>query len=106
MKYLTSSVTIGACLLLSSAGNVFAGNPHPPGVNGPLGTGGALIAGCGGAVNGPAPNTQPGPLGQQGNMNTHSPFPTSPAGPNTPNAGSTYNINSQYDNACLRQQLH
>ena len=29
MKYLISSVTIGACLLLSSAGDVFAQNPHP-----------------------------------------------------------------------------
>jgi hypothetical protein len=103
MKQLISSVTIGACLLLSSAGDVFAQkNPHPPGTSGQLGTGGLGVAGCGGtAPIGPA--TQPSPPGQIGNANTKSPFPTSPAGPNPGSAAGKYNVDSQYDNACLHQ---
>jgi hypothetical protein len=126
MKHLISSVTIGACLLLSSAGAVFAANPHlgPAHGAGQLGTGGTGAASCGGA--------QASPQGQVMNPNTNSPFPTglppgpSPnyagAGPNPksngtppPNsngpanygAGTTgvanMHANSQYDNACLRQ---
>jgi hypothetical protein len=132
MKYLISSVTIGACLLLSSAGDVFAqatiNNPHggPAMGKGQLGTGGTGVAGCGGTA---AVAKQPSPLGQMGNLNTHSPFPTSPSGTNPGSAASKYagmgngeyganitpsnpsgapntHANSQYDNACLRQQLH
>jgi hypothetical protein len=113
MKYLISSVTIGACLLLSSAGDVFAQNPHggPAMGAGQLGTGGTGVASCGG--------TQTSPPGQIGNLNTNSPFPAaSPTGPNSPpnyagagqgnyGAGTTgmpnTHANSQYDNACLRQ---
>ena len=91
MKHLISSVTIGACLLLSSAGT-----------SGQLGTGGLFVAGCGGtAPIGPA--TQPSPPGQIGNANTKSPFPTSPSGPNPGSAAGKYNVDSQYDNACLHQ---
>jgi hypothetical protein len=46
MKYLISFITIGACLLLSSAGDVFAGQQ---------GTGGTGVASCGAA--GPLPNS-------------------------------------------------
>jgi hypothetical protein len=120
MKHLIPSVTIGACLLLSSAGAVFAANPHggPAKGAGQLGTGGTGAAGCSLA--------QPSPPGQVGNLTTNSPFPTSPGGsPNSqPNysgtgppiigggtgnygAGTTgvpnTHANSQYDNACLRQ---
>jgi hypothetical protein len=105
MKHLITSVTIGACLLLSSAGDVFAQNPHPPGTGGQLGTGGLGVAGCGGtAPIGPA--TQPSPPGQMGNTTTKSPFPTNLTGPPTTNPGSAaskYNVDSQYDNACLHQ---
>jgi hypothetical protein len=117
MKYLISSVTVGACLLLSSAGDVFAQNPHggPAMGMGQLGTGGTGVAGCGGTA---AVATQPSPRGQIGNTNTNSPFPTSPSGPNSPpnyagagtgnyGAGTTgvpnTHANSQYDNACLHQ---
>jgi hypothetical protein len=115
MKHLISSVTIGACLLLSLAGDVFAANPHggPALGAGQLGTGGTGVASCGA--------TQPSPPGQVGNLNTNSPFPTSgtPPAPNSPpnyagagpngnyGAGTTgmpnTHANSQYDNACLRQ---
>ena len=112
MKSLISSVTIGACLLFSSAGDVFAQNPHGGSAMGAgqLGTGGTGVASCGA--------TQPSPPGQVGNLNTNSPFPTSAAGPNSPpnyagagngnyGAGTTgvvnVHANSQYDNACLRQ---
>ena len=91
MKHLISSVTIGACLLLSSAGDVFAGQQ---------GTGGTGVAGCGGTA---AVATQPSPPGQIGNTTTKSPFPTSPAGPNPGSAAGKYNVDSQYDNACLHQ---
>ena len=100
MKQLISSVTIGACLLLSSAGDVFAQNPHPPGTSGQLGTGGLGVAGCGGTA---AVATQPSPPGQIGNTTTKSPFPTSPSGPNPGSAAGKYNVDSQYDNACLHQ---
>jgi hypothetical protein len=117
MKHLITSLTIGAFLLLPSAGAVFAQNPHggPAMGAGQLGTGGTGAASCGG--------TQLSPPGQVGNPNTNSPFPTSAAGPNSPpnyagtvgvgtgnyGAGTTgvvnVHANSQYDNACLRQQL-
>ena len=112
MKYLLTSVTIGACLLLSSAGVVFAGQQ---------GTGGTGVAGCGSGTTA-NPITQPSPLGQQGNTHTKSPFPTSPAGTNSGSAAGKYagmgpngnygagtgttpntHANSQYDNACLHQ---
>jgi len=116
MKHLISSVTIGACLLLFSAGAVFAANPHggPAKGMGQLGTGGTGAASCGGT----GASAQPSPPGQLGNLNTNSPFPTSAAGPNSPpnyagagtgnyGAGTTGvpnpHANSQYDNACLRQ---
>ena len=127
MKHLISSVTIGACLLLSSAGDVFAqtGNPHGgavAGAGGQLGTGSSPnpIAGCGG--------TQTSPPGQTNNTTnpgvgaTNSPFPGPGGAPNPNGAVNKYagagngsyganspadpNVNSQYDNACLRQQLH
>ena len=79
MKHLISSVTVGACLLLSSAGDVFAQNPHPPGTSGRLGTGGLGVAGCGGTA--ASCPTQPSPPGQIGNTTTKSPFPTSPSRP-------------------------
>ena len=100
MKHLILSVTVGACLLLSSAGDVFAQNPHPPGTSGRLGTGGLGVAGCGGTA---AVATQPSPPGQIGNTTTKSPFPTSPLGPNPGSAAGKYNVDSQYDNACLHQ---
>ena len=119
MKHLIVSLTIGACLLLSSAGDVFAQNPHPPGTTGQLGTGSTTgIASCGGS--------QTSPPGQTTNTTTHSPFPASggavgssagtyagsPTGPGNYGAGTTGTANtntaanSQYDLACLQQQMH
>ena len=123
MKHLLSSVTIGACLLLFSAGAVFAANPHggPAKGMGQLGTGGTGAASCGATVAGV---TQASPPGQRGNLTTNSPFPTSAAGPNSqPNYSGTEGLigggtgnygagttgvpnthaNSQYDLACLHQ---
>jgi hypothetical protein len=120
MKHLITSVTIGACLLLSSAGVVFAaqiGNPHGgavAGAGGQLGTGSSTgVAGCGPG--------QPSPSGQALNT-TNSPFPAgNPPAPNPTGAVSKYagagdgsyganspaapNVNSQYDNACYRAGL-
>jgi hypothetical protein len=116
MKHLITSVTIGACLLLSSAGDVFAHSP--PVTTGQKGTGGTGAASCGGA--------QTSPPGQTTNTTTQSPFPASggavgssagtyagsPNGPGNYGAGAgttgTRNTaaNSQYDLACLQQQMH
>ena len=110
MKYLISSITMGACLLLSSAGDVFAGQQ---------GTGGTGVASCGAA--GPLPNTiQASPPGQD-NHTSNSPFPgpggvVNPTGAVSKYAGAgkgnygagqgggagTPNANSQYDVACLQ----
>ena len=125
MKHVVASLTIGACLLLSSAGVVFAANAHKettgsgtgaPGIQN--GTGGTGVASCGG--------TQTSPPGQTTNTTTHSPFPASggavgssagtyagsPTGPGNYGAGTTGTANtntaanSQYDLACLQQQMH
>ena len=91
MKYLISSVTIGACLLLSSAGDLFAGtmtnNPHPfaPSIGGgQLGTVGSGSGLTNGGTASCAFTTQPSPSGQASNPGTMSPFPTSTSGPNAP----------------------
>ena len=124
MKHLIVSLTISACMLLPSAGVVFADNPHPPGTTGQLGTGSTTgIASCGGS--------QTSPPGQVSNLTTNSPFPAGSGMPPTPNPGSAVSkyagagsgnygagkeipgvtptpnphANSQYDNACLRQQV-
>jgi hypothetical protein len=106
MKHVVASLTIGACLLLSSAGVVFADNPHPPGTSGQLGTTGQGlsqvpgVASCGGS--------QPSPLGQANNPDNNSPFPAmgktpSPNYAGTSGSQSNPHANSQYDNACLHQ---
>ena len=127
MKHLIVSLTISACMLLPSAGVVFADNPHPGGPvmgsGGQLGTFGGVsgVASCGG--------TQTSPPGQVSNLTTNSPFPAGSGMPPTPNPGSAVSkyagagsgnygagkeipgvtptpnphANSQYDNACLRQ---
>jgi hypothetical protein len=113
MKYLISSVTIGACLLLSSAGVVFADPPHmvsPSVGGGQLGTVGTGIPMPNGGTAACGP-TQPSPLGQANNTSNNSPFNTvkeyagSGEGNYGEGTGSTPNphANSQYDNSCLRQ---
>ena len=123
MKHLIASLTIGACLLLSSAGVAFATDPHkvlPGGTTGQSGTGSPTpVAGCGiVAPSAGAPDVQPSPPGQADNTHTNSPFPSAGppplpnyAGQGTGNYGAgttgTRNphANSQYDNACLQQAL-
>jgi hypothetical protein len=120
MKHLISSVTIGACLLLSSAGGVFAqaqtGNPHtkaPPSVGGgqlgTVGTGAGLTNG--GTAACPGSGATGSPPGQV-DGSSNSPFVTAKvyAGSNSamglgPGNPSNAHSNSQYDNACLRQAL-
>jgi hypothetical protein len=111
MKHLTISLIIGACLLLPSAGVVFAENPH--GVNGvtkgqpgtqPSGAPGG--ASCG-TLTGGAP---PGQLGA-GGLSSMSPFALDAVGlqknyagtPTNPgNSASNAHANSQYDVACFQ----
>jgi hypothetical protein len=110
MKHLISSVTIGACLLLSSAGDVFAqtqtGNPHPNppsmggGQLGTVGTGptpsGKFLtnggnAGCNfGTTASPQPSPPGIQVGSSGNTSTSSPFPTSAGPPPAPNKTPNY----------------
>jgi hypothetical protein len=116
MKHVVASLTIGACLLLCSAGVVFAENPHgataglgvtkgQPGTQPNMQPGGASC----GTLTGGAP---PGQLG--GGLSSNSPFaldaigmqknyagtPTNP-GNSTKNA----NANSQYDVACFQHRM-
>ena len=122
MKHLIVSLTIGACLLLPSAGVVFAVDPphgslgpHPGGNAGmPNGQPGTQPAGtpqtgasCGN-LTGSAP---PGQLGSSSSMN--SPFALDAMGMSKNYAGSATNLgnsasnahaNSQYDVACF--QMH
>jgi hypothetical protein len=121
MKHVVASLTIGACLLLSSAGDVFADNPHPvtPSVGGgQLGTVGPAVpspnGGTAACAGGGGAGSPPGQLSGSSN----SPFVTSKAyagaGSGNYGAGKTAktatpdpnpHANSQYDNACLRQML-
>ena len=117
MKHLIVSLTIGACLLLPSAGVVFAVDPphgslgpHPGGNAGlPNGQPGTQPAGtpqtgasCGN-LTGSAP---PGQLGSSSSMN--SPFALDAMGlsknyaGSAGNSGSNAHANSQYDVACFQ----
>jgi hypothetical protein len=112
MKHLTTSLIIGACLLLSSAGVVFATDPHvAPSANGSgqPGTNGVGMS-CGGmGTNGTAVTPPPG---QAINSSINSPFKATSkkyAGAGAGNSGAnstgpTGHANSQYDVACF--QMH
>jgi len=107
MKHVVASLTIGACLLVSSAGVVFAVDAHkaPGGAPGRNGTNGSGVAACGG--------TQASPPGLVNNLNTNSPFPSAAIpSPNPQYAGVVGNSPaagghpaSQYDNACFQHQM-
>jgi|SRR5262245_3408473 len=123
MKNHMTSVAIGACLLLSSAGGAFATNLHDGMKNttgtsttGQTGTqppnGKPAIASCGVPL-------APGTVGSGAKVNSGngSPFtmaaelaitPKVYAGSGAGNSGSNPNssANSQYDNACAQAQLH
>jgi hypothetical protein len=119
MKHLLVSLTIGACLLLPSAGVVFAMDPHKgtgglTAQKGQPGTGGAG-ASCG-TLGTPAGTSgaPPGQLG--GGLSSMSPFALDVvglsknyAGSTTPlanpgNSASNLHANSQYDVACFQHQ--
>ena len=106
MKHVVASLTIGACLLVSSAGVVFAVDAHKvSGATGRNGTNGSGVAACGG--------TQASPPGLVNNLNTNSPFPSAAIpSPNPQYAGVVGNSPaagghpaSQYDNACFQHQM-
>ena len=117
MKHLTTSLIIGACLLVSSAGVVFAENPH--GVNGVTkgqpGTqpGGALGGASCGTLSGGTAGGPPGQLGA-GGLSSMSPFALDVVGlqknyagtPTNPgNSASNAHANSQYDVACFQHRV-
>src|SRR5262245_24996003 len=102
MKHLIVSLTIGACLLVSSAGVVFAKDPHSlvPGSKGQPGTGGVGIQ-CGGTGTNATVTPPPGQVGSGSN----SPFVTEKqyAGAGAGNSGTASpHANSQYDVACFQ----
>jgi len=106
MKHLTTSLIVGACLLVSSAGVVFATDPHKlvPGSTGQPGAGGVGISCGGGGTNGA---TVTPPPGQANNSSVNSPFNDASkvyAGAGAGNSGANPKANSQYDVACF--QLH
>ena len=111
MKHLIVSLTIGACLLLPSAGVVFAENPHGAAATlgvtkGQPGTqpGGASGGASCGTLTGGAP---PGQLGV-GGLSSNSPFALDAMGlsknyaGSAGNSGSNAHANSQYDVACFQ----
>ena len=115
MKHLIVSLTIGACLLLPSAGVVFAADPHgmapPLSPKGQPGTqpGGASGGASCGTLTGGAP---PGQLGA-GGLSSMSPFALDAAVPqiqknyagtstNPGNSADNAHANSQYDVACFQ----
>jgi hypothetical protein len=106
MKHMMASLTIGTCLLLPSAGVVFAMDPHSgpvgphPGAHttGQAGTGGSGVAACGGGGSAGSP---PGQVGGSSN----SPFIVTKeyAGAGAGNSGANSpHANSQYDLACFQ----
>ena len=106
MKHVTASLTIGACLLLSSAGMVLAADPHNA-LN-PKGQPGTA------SMNGVSCSGFPTVPGGSGGANTHSPFgmnPPSYAGnPGNPTAqpggvGNPAHSVSEYDVACFQQTV-
>lgn len=114
MKHVVASLTIGACLLLPSAGVVFAADPHGAAAGlgvtkGQPGTqpGGASGGAACGTLAGGAP---PGQLGA-GGLSSMSPFALDAVGlqknyagtPTNPgNSTNNPNANSQYDVACFQ----
>jgi hypothetical protein len=111
MKHLTTSLIIGACLLVSSAGVVFATDAHritgaaPTGQTGTTGPAGSTpgVASCGSLVTvGGITFTESPPNGTVGS-NPNSPFfgGKTYAGAGVGNLANTHS-NSQYDNACLQ----
>jgi hypothetical protein len=100
MKHMVIPVAIGTCLLLSSAGLVFADNPHTTtNPTGQPGTGGAG-ASCQSLGTTPG-NTATNPNSPFGNPNKV--YAGAGAG-NSNNASP--NANSQYDVACFQQSVH
>src|SRR5215471_6373446 len=112
MKHLTTSLIIGACLLLPSAGVVFAENPHgsaaglgvtkgqpgtqPPGA--PPGVGASCGTLSGGTAGGP-----PGQLGA-GGLSSMSPFALDVAGTQKNYAGTPTNPGNSASNAHANSQ--
>jgi hypothetical protein len=109
MKQIIASLSISACLLLPSAGVVFANDPHSQTVPGPMGT--TITTNATG---------QPGSNGGitcQNFLGPHTPG-SSGANPNSPfgNAnkvyagagvgGSNSNAVSEYDVSCYQQSVH
>jgi hypothetical protein len=107
MNHVIASLAIGACLLLPSAGVVFADNPH--GVNGVTkGRPGTQPSGVGGASCGTL--TSGAPPGQlAGGAGSNSPFALDALGVSKNYAGTAGNSGtaggapaSQYDVACFQ----
>jgi hypothetical protein len=115
MKHLIASLTIGACLLLPSAGVVFAEalhgslGPHTGGnagmLNGQPGTGGGGASCVGGGGAGSPPGQV---LSNDRSSSTNSPFIVQQsyagAGAGNPSAPDSVHANSQYDVACFQHQ--
>jgi hypothetical protein len=116
MKHLIVSLTIGACLLLPSAGVVFATDPHKGAgglsvQTGRPGSGGAG-ANCG-TLSGGTTGGPPGQLaGGAFSNGSNSPFALDILGMNKAYAGANKSAGaggspaSQYDVACFQFQVH
>jgi len=109
MKHVSASLTVGACLLLSSAGVVFAENPHMGSSKGQPGTtagvncgttsAGTLATPGNASLSPGAPFNEPPPAGTGSGGKAGTVYAGSGANTGTP---ASPNAVSQYDVACLQ----
>jgi hypothetical protein len=103
MKQLLTSLTIGACLVLPSAGVVLAANPHPSTTTGTGQPGSNNGISCNVTV-GPGPGGSANGLGSPFNPSVTPPYAGNPGNPTSApgtNANTAHAV-SQYDVACFQ----
>jgi hypothetical protein len=113
MKHVMASVTIGAILLLPSAGVAFADNLHKlvpsPNLNpgaataAPGQTGSNVLSSCGSTS---FPSIGAGAKSNDGNGSPFNPDVTKTYAGNAGNPATNPNAVSQYDNACAQAAVH
>jgi hypothetical protein len=113
MKHLLASLTIGACLVLPSAGVAFADDLHnlvpSPNLNpgaasaAPGQTGSNVLASCGPTS---FPSLGAGAKSNAGSGSPFNPSVTKKYAGNAGNPATNANAVSQYDNACAQAALH
>jgi hypothetical protein len=105
MKHLIASLTIGACLTVSSAGIVLAADPHPSTISGTGQPGSNNGISCNTGAVGPGPGGSVSANGSPFNTNVNKTYAGNPGNPTGPGGNSNANTAhavSQYDVACFQ----